>query len=486
MTTTSVIGAASTCDQWSSINWKSIEQQVHRLQMRIAKAFRERRYAKAKALQWLLTHSRGAKLLSVRQVTTNKGKKTPGVDRVIWTSVAGKLNALTQLKRRGYKAQPLRRIYIPKSNGKERPLGIPTMKDRAMQALYLLALEPVSETLADPNSYGFRPKRSCQDAIDQCFLSLSRKESAQWILEGDIKGCFDNIDHNWLLENIPTDKAVLREWLKSGYVEKKIQYETTAGTPQGSIISPVLSNMTLDGLEQAAKGAISRKDRVNVVRYADDFIVTAHSREFLETVVKPRIEGFLWERGLQLSEEKTRITHIDNGFDFLGFNVRKYKGKLLIKPSRKSVKALLRELRETIKSYRTAKVDALLYKINPKILGWCLYYRHVVSKVTFSYVDNKLFELLEFWIKRRHPNKSAKWRKEKYFRQEGTRNWIFSTTVLKSAGERVDLDLVNASAITIRRHKKIRAKANPYDPEYLEYFNNREKLGQVKAGLRKA
>jgi len=440
MTATCLTGASSANDQWSSIKWKEIESQVCRLQMRIAKAIREKRYGKAKALQWLLTRSHSAKLLAIKKVTSNAGSRTSGVDKVRWTSAQQKLNAVNQLTRRGYAVQPLRRIYIPKSNGKNRPLGIPTMRDRAMQALHLLALEPISEITADINSYGFRPKRSCHDAISQCFLALARKTSAKWILEADIKGCFDNISHTWLLTHIPTDKTILGKWLKSGVIDQDMFYDTEAGTPQGGIISPVLANMTLDGLERTVKSAVSSKDKLCVIRYADDFIVTAHSKELLEQVVKPAIELFLSERGLQLSEEKTKITHIDDGFDFLGFNVRKYNDKLLIKPSRKSLKNLLQDLREIIKCNQSSKTSDLLYKLNPKILGWCYYQRHVVSKATFGYIDTKLIETLTQWIRRRHPNKSAEWQTKKYFRSQGTRNWIFSSKVINSKGQLINYD----------------------------------------------
>ncbi|MBA4697759.1 MAG: group II intron reverse transcriptase/maturase [Legionella sp.] len=447
--------------------------------MRIAKAIRDKRYGKAKALQWLLTHSHSAKLLAVKKVTSNTGSRTSGVDKVRWTTAKQQLNAVNQLARRAYKAQPLRRIYIPKSHGKKRPLGIPVMRDRAMQALHLLALDPIAEITADINSYGFRPKRSCHDAISQCFLALARKTSAQWILEADIKGCFDNINPIWLLNHIPTDKTVLGQWLQSGVIDKEIFYATRAGTPQGGIISPTVANMTLDGLESAVKNAVSSKDKICVVRYADDFIITAHSKELLERRVNPAIEQFLKERGLTLSEEKTKITHIDDGFDFLGFNLRKYNDKLLIKPSRQSIKALLQELKKIIKCNRTAATSDLLYKLNPKLLGWCYYQRHVVSKATFSYIDTKLNEALIRWIRCRHPNKSAEWQTKKYFRGQGARNWIFSSKIANSTGQWLNYDLVKAATIPIRRHLKIKAEATPYHSEYIEYFAQREKLGHL-------
>lgn len=240
---------------------------------------------------------------------------------------------------------------------------------------------------------------------------------------------------------------------------------------------PLLANMTLDGLERTVKTAVSSKDKLCVIRYADDFIVTAHSKELLEQTVKPAIEHFLSERGLQLSEEKTKITHIDDGFDFLGFNVRKYNDKLLIKPSRKSVKNLLQELREIIKCNQSSKTSDLLYKLNPKILGWCYYQSHVVSKATFSYIDTTLINALIQWIRRRHPNKSAEWQTKKYFRRQGARNWIFSSKVLNSKEQLINYDLVTAATIPIRRHLKIKAEATPYHSEFIEYFAKREKLG---------
>ena len=298
--------------EWSTIDWSIVELQVRQLQFRIAKAVRDARYNKAKALQWLLTHSYYAKLLAIKRVTQNRGSKTAGVDKVIWRSNAQKLNAVTQLNRRTYKTLPLRRIYIPKKNGKLRPLSIPSMRCRAMQSLHLLALEPISETIADKNSYGFRPKRSCADAIEQCFIDLAPKRCAKWILECDIKSCFDEISQGWLLANTPTDRVILRKWLEAGYIEQQQLHATTLGVPQGGTISATLLLITLSGLEQAIHAVTNAaKDKVNIVIYADNFIIPGATKEILEQKVKPTIIKFINERGLELSEEKTMITHIE-------------------------------------------------------------------------------------------------------------------------------------------------------------------------------
>ncbi|WP_261312372.1 reverse transcriptase domain-containing protein [Pseudomonas aeruginosa] len=283
--------------QWHDIDWWRVQRNVRAMQIRIAKACREGNWRRVKALQRMLTRSRSARYLAVRRVTENQGKRTAGVDRVLWDTPDAKWKAANGLKRHGYKPRPLRRVFIPKSNGKERPLGIPTMTDRAMQALYLLALAPIAETTGDPNSYGFRIERSTADAMGQLFVCLSKKVSAQWVLEADIKGCFDHINHDWLITNVPTDKVVLRKWLKAGVIHKGQLQATDAGTPQGGIVSPSLANLVLDGLESQLKQHLgvtkAKKLKINVVRYADDFVITGTSREVLETEVRPWVEQFL-------------------------------------------------------------------------------------------------------------------------------------------------------------------------------------------------
>lgn len=468
-----MIGAPSARKlDWKRINWHQVEEHVRRLQIRIAKAFKLGRHNKVKSLQRILTHSFYAKCLAVKRVTQSKGKNTPGVDKVIWRTPIQKMKAVLSLKRRGYKSLPLRRTHILKKNGKLRPLGIPTMPDRGMQALYLLGLEPISETLADKNSYGFRPKRSIHDAIQRCFTLLSKKQSSHWVLEGDIKACFDKISHEWLLDNIPLDKVILKEWLDAGFMEKNVFYKTEDGVPQGGVASPTCANMTLDGLEEAVNSLSHKGDVIHFVRYADDFICTAKTKESLEQKVLPVIINFLKERGLELSLEKTKITHIQEGFDFLGFNLRKYKDKLLIKPAKKGVQSFLDKIRETIKLMKACKASDLIQVLNPKIRGWANHNRHVVAKETFSYVDSHIFASLWRWAKRRHPNKNISWIRNKYFTRLGHREWCFFADVKNSETSK-RLVLIFAADTTIIRHIKVKADAHPYNPDFNEYFRNR-------------
>ena len=360
-----------------------------------------------------------------------------------------------------------------------RPLGIPTMLDRAMQALYLLALDPVAECRADPNSYGFRKERSCADALRQCHTTLATKRAPQWILEGDIKACFDRIDHEWLLANIPMEKAMLRKWLKSGYMEKQVFHTTDEGTPQGGIISPVLANLTLDGLETLLRQRypVWRCQCVNLIRYADDFVVTGRSKELLENEVKPRIAEFLRSRGLELSDEKTSITHIEEGFDFLGQNIRKYGDTCLTKPSDANVKTFLENIRRVMKEHKAVTAGTLILLLNPKIRGWSNYHRHAASKRTFNLVDHAIFKALWRWCVWRHPGKSRHWIKTKYFTScpgpVGGNNWMFHGEVRGRNGAASRVLLYAASRTRIERHVKIRSEVNPYDPSWRTYLAKR-------------
>ncbi|MGH2581482.1 MAG: group II intron reverse transcriptase/maturase [Anaerolineales bacterium] len=461
---------------WHSINWKRANRNVRRLQRRIVQAQQQSKKRKVRALQCILTRSYSGGCLAVRRVTENSGKRTPGVDGQKLDTPEKKAQAVQNLSREDYKAQPLKRAYIPKNNGRApRPLSIPTMQDRAYQALHLFALEPIAETTADPNSYGFRKARSVADAIEQCFKTLSRSTSAQWILEGDIKSCFDEISIQWLLSHIPMDRTILRKWLEAGFIEQQVHYPATAGAPQGGVISPALMNLTLDGMEPLLKAnfPVRSGKLVNLTRFADDFIITGRSKEILENEVKPLVIAFLKERGLQLSESKTHITHINDGFDFLGSNIRKYQGKLLIKPSRPNVQAFLTEIKTIFSESLHIPVEKLLIHLNRKIRGWALFHRSTVSKKTFNYVDYRIFCELEGWMQRRHPNKPLSWCYKKYLTRVGDRNYVLQATSLGRGGKPHSIRLMRASDVPIRRHVKIKAAANPYDPNWESYFEER-------------
>ncbi len=430
-----------------------------------------------KSLQWLLTHSFHGKLLAVKRVTSNQGKKTPGIDGILWKGNKAKMQAVISLKRHGYNPQPPRRIYIPKKNGKKRPLSIPTMFDRAMQALHKLALSPVAETTADKNSYGFREGRSCADAVQAAFNFLSKPNSATYILEADIDGCFDNIAKEWMLDNIPMDKIILQKWLEAGYIESNIKYPTLKGTPQGGIISPTIANMTLDGLEQVIYDAAPRRRRVNFVRYADDFIVTGKSKTILEQTIKPAIEKFLGERGLKLSEEKTCITYIKHGFTFLGQTFRKHGNTLHITPSKEGIQARISKVGNIIRRHVSAPVEALFKQLNSVLRGWANFHRHVVSSEAFGRVDTCVFEQLWRMVRRRHQNKTKGWLIKKYWSASGKHVFSFVHKYKKKA--RI-LKVIRVSSIGIKRHIKIKAEANPYLPEYSYYFWRRKNVKEAR------
>ncbi len=470
--------------QWDSIDWVKAEVSVKKLQARIVKAQREGRYNKVKALQWTLTHSFYAKALAVKRVTSNGGGNTPGVDMETWDKPEAKLQAINALRRRGYQPKPLRRVHIKKSNGKLRPLGIPTLKDRAMQALYLLALQPVAETTADTHSYGFRKERRCMDAVRQCHCILSKGYSPKWILEGDIKGCFDHISHEWLLANIPMDKVMLRKWLKCGYIFQKKMFPTEEGTPQGGIISPTLANMTLDGLQKILADKYKRIHRggkhyspmVNLVRYADDFIITCENRETLEKEIKPLVAEFMAERGLTLSEEKTVITNINDGFDFLGFNIRKYGRELLTKPTKKAEKRFMENIRKTVKGNKGCKQESLIRMLNRKIRGWGAYYQHGATRDSFQRMDNQIYLSLWQWAKRRHSKKGKRWIANRYWHNIRGNKWTFAAKFKKSNGKEDQLTLLKlSSTFPFMPYTQIKGDMNPFDNDCRLYFNQRMK-----------
>lgn len=466
---------------WTHIKWRKVKARALDLQMRIAKAVCEGRQALARKLQFLLTRSLAARLLAIKRVTANRGHKTPGTDGELWITPRKKMQGIKRLRRQGYLPRPLRRVYIPKKSGKLRPLGIPTACDRAMQTLHAMGLLPIAETRADRHSYGFRPYRSCADAIGQCFNVLSRWYSPEWILEADISGCFDNISHPWMIKHIPMDGRLLSAWLAAGYMDKGVFHQTTAGTPQGGTISPILANMALDGLEAVCHAAVlsspicRRAAKVNVIRYADDFIITGCSKELLRDYVLPAIEKFLAERGLTLSREKTKITQVEEGFDFLGQNIRKRSGKLAIQPSKTAAEALLCKTQEIILGNRGRSVGDMIVKLNPVIRGWANYHRHAPYSDILSKVDDRIFRQVWNALRKRHGSHGKLWLRKTYFQGSGTRRWSLNTGHSSAARKVGVVTLVRASEIVRVPHVKIRSEANPFDPQWKEYFTERTK-----------
>jgi RNA-directed DNA polymerase len=469
-------GLATTA--WHRYNWAACHRQVRSLQRRIVQAVLAGAWRKVKRLSYLLVHSFAARALAVKRVTENAGKKTPGVDGDLWNTPAKKANAVARIGRwQGYRSAPLRRVYIPKKNGQQRPLSIPTLTDRARQAVYLQALQPVAETTADQNSYGFRPKRRCADAIDQCFKVLRQKSSATWILEGDIQGFFDHIRFSWIEAHIPMNRRILSKWLRSGFIDRDTLFPTTAGVPQGGIISPTVSNMVLDGLETVVHGSSwqRRVHNINYVRWADDFIVTASSRQVLEDLVLPRINAFLAERGVRLSPTKTVITPISQGFDFLGQTLRKHErpnekpAKLQITPSRASLQALTAKVKALCKRTAGRTPAQLIDILNPILRGWANYHRHVICGETFATLDNFVWRRLYRWARGRHSNKTGRWIAERYFPHQGGESWRFTDPV---SGQQI---IRVREAVKPQRYIKVKGDANPFDPAWEAYFQRRDR-----------
>lgn len=470
---------------WLHVNWRKAFRIVRNLRRRIFKATQNGNYRLVRRLQKLMMRSYSNILLSVRKVTQiNHGKHTPGVDKlVIKTPLARGILVDELNKFIPWKPLPTKRIYIPKSNGKKRPLGIPTIIDRCLQAIVKNALEPHWEAKFEGISYGFRPGRSAHDAIERIYLNSRPASQKRWIIDADIKGCFDNIDHDILMKtigNFPARKLIY-QWLKSGYIFKGGFYQTDAGTPQGGCISPLLANIALHGMSDALGIVYNQKDKVigdrAVVRYADDFVVFCKTKEDAESALII-LNKWLNNRGLELSESKTKIVHLTEGFNFLGFHIKLYRvtntqtgWKLLIKPSKDSVLNIKRKLREKWISLKGHNINTVVDTLNRIIRGEANYFRIGVSCETFKNLDNWMFVRECKYVNHTHPKKNNYWRRKKYWGRlnlEREDNYVFGD---KQTGKH----LLKFSWFKIKRPVLVKGKSSPDDPNLKEYWKDREK-----------
>jgi RNA-directed DNA polymerase len=478
-------------ENWNSINWRKVERYVRKLQQRIYRAEQLNQTRRVRKLQRLLLRSKANLLLSIRKVTQeNRGKKTAGIDGYVSNTPRERVALFNKLKSYSVnhiKVNPARRTYIPKKNGKLRPLGIPVIIDRVYQNVSKNALEPQWEAKFEPITYGFRPKRSTHDAVADLFIKLNKKGNKEWIFEGDFKGCFDNLNHSHIMDcidNFPS-KGIINKWLKAGYIDENVFHETEAGTPQGGIISPLLANIALHGMEEEIgvryfypkrDGAQIYPSSVGVVKYADDFVIVCPSKEVAEGMYE-KLQPYLDKRGLELEEDKTKVIHINEGFDFLGFNFRRYPTRdgmrLFIKPSQESVKKAKARIREIFEFYKGREVGQLIEKLNPVLRGVANYWSPTVAKKIYRDLDSYVLERTLIYLRHRHHRKSIKWIRAKYFKPDYT--GISKDSWLLTDPENHTNQIIRMSWTKIERHVKVKYKNSPFNSTLKEYYAKRDK-----------
>jgi RNA-directed DNA polymerase len=462
---------------WDTLNWAKINKTVRKMQLRITKAFQNGENEKLRILIWLFTHSWTARLKAVQITVNARGSRTPGVDNVILHSSKDKYNATLSLSVENFEAKPYKRIYIPKGNGKSRPLNIPTIQNRVMQNFLKLYVEPLAECSSDAHSFGFRKFRRTQDAISACMSVLADEPDEKWILECDIKGCFDNIDHDWLIKHVPINENLMRKILKCGYVEARSRKHDIrpiqAGVSQGSPLSPVFCNIALDGLEKIAADMTSN---ITIIRYADDFIAVGDSLEIIWEVFLS-ISKFLKPRGLVLSKEKTFVTNAKEGFDFLGFFIWKNGRTVHTCPSLESIEKILHKIERMVCTHYHLDARELILKLNPLINGWGNYYRFTDAANIFEYMDLKITEILWKWALLKDSNHNREIVLQKYFFKINKRYRFFGNGSCENSDtSRTPLYITSLIDKLGARYVPLDPAANPFSDKWIPYFESRKWL----------
>jgi RNA-directed DNA polymerase len=484
--------------QWNEIDWRRSYSKVERLRCRIFAATKRQDYKTLRKLQYLMLVSKSNLYISVRKICVlNQGKKTPGLDKLTLLNPKERFQLISEMLKNKdeifkHKPSPVLRHHIPKSNGKLRPLGIPTIKDRVIQAIVVNALEPEWEAKFEPSSYGFRPGRSCHDALSRLFMTLrvpgkGKETKRSWILEADIKGFFDNVNHERLINKLgrfpSAGTKLIEKWLKAGYMDQMKFHKTNKGTPQGGVISPLLANIVLTGLEDVLEIKYTKTHRLTtdspcLVRYADDFVVLCHSKE-KALIAKQKVEKWLTEQQLELEPTKTKVLQISEGFDFLGLHIvqraSRKKALLLMQPNKKSIQEVKNKLRQVWQGgIGGVKIADMIRQHNAILRGWCNYHRFYVSSKVFSSLDDWMYRYAWRYLARKYPRKSKGWKAQRHFgnyNPNNASNWDFG---IKESEK--PIYILKASDFKIRRHVMVPFNYSKDDLKLKHYWENRSNM----------